>query len=366
MLNSQGKFIVIYGINNLGKTTQAKMLVENLKAIGWPAEYLKYPIYSLKPSGPILNDYLRGGNPYDLSPREAQIIYTLNRVQFESELKKKLAAGINVVAEDYIGTGLAWGIGAGVNETFLKHINSQLLKEDLAFLFDGKRFRQAQEIGHQHEEDEILTSRVRGAHLKLAEEFGWIKINANQPREKIQAKLFSIVKNFLNQTISAPDFKKLYYTKKKKNWSIPSPVWPTELAVERLTPLAKLPTRAYKDDAGLDLYTTEYCSLPPGQSAIVKTGLKIAIPSGFVGLIWDKGGIAKFGIHTIAGVIDAGFRGEVTVNLVNLGQDIYHIAPGQKIAQLLIQPIALPRVKEIKINDATERGSNRFGSSGLF
>jgi dUTP pyrophosphatase len=370
MSRQQGKFIVIYGINNLGKTTQAKMLTQNLKEAGWPAEYLKYPIYDLKPSGPIINDYLRSGNPYNLSSREAQIFYTLNRIQFESELKKKLEAGINIIAEDYIGTGLAWGVSTGVEETFLRHINSQLLKEDLAFLFDGKRFRQAEEYNHQHETNEILINKVRKAHLKLAEEFGWIKINANQTREQIQSELWFYVNNFFNQNTNInSNFKKIYNNNspngnQNKELNQSTPV--RELPVERLTSQAKLPTRAYKNDAGLDLYATEYCSLLPGQSAIVKTGIKMAIPPGFVGLILDKGGIAKAGIHIIAGVIDADFRGEIMVNLVNLGQDIYHIALGQKIAQLLIQPIALLSVKEMKIDDTTDRGSNGFGSSGLF
>ena len=92
----------------------------------------------------------------------------------------------------------------------------------------------------------------------------------------------------------------------------------------------------------------------------------MAIPSGFTGLIWDKGGVAKQGIHTIAGVVDSGFRGEVTVNLVNLSDDIYHIAPGQKIAQILFQRVEKIKLKETQINDTTERAEGRFGSSGLF
>src|SRR3989344_7041055 len=109
MKNKIGKFIVIYGINNLGKSTQAKILVEKLGQEGFSAEYLKYTIYDLKPSGPIINDYLREGNRDNLSPREIQILYTMNRYQFESRLKDKLSQGVNIVAEDYTGTGLAWG-----------------------------------------------------------------------------------------------------------------------------------------------------------------------------------------------------------------------------------------------------------------
>jgi len=189
----RGKLIIIYGINNLGKTTQAKLLVNKLKANDWPAEYLKYPIYNLAPSGAILNNYLRQGNTYNLTPREAQIIFAFNRSQYEPVLKEKLAGGINIVAEDYTGTGLAWGLGAGVNEQFLKNINSHLLKEDLAILLDGQRFTKAVENGHKHEANAELNKRVRAAHLKLGKEYGWIKINANLTIEEVHQQIWSVV-----------------------------------------------------------------------------------------------------------------------------------------------------------------------------
>lgn len=197
MEKNKGKFIVLYGINNLGKTTQAEKLVERLKNENKEAEYLKYPIYEIKPSGEILNNYLRGENEYGLTPKEAQIIYALNRSQYEKILLKKLDKGTNVIAEDYVGTGIAWGIGSGVNEQFLKKINSHLLKEDLGFLFDGKRFIKSIEKSHKHETNENLMNKVRDIHLKLAEEFGWIKINANLNIEKIHEELYDKVKKII-------------------------------------------------------------------------------------------------------------------------------------------------------------------------
>lgn len=189
----RGKFIVIYGINNLGKTTQAKLLVEKINFSGLKAEYLKYPIYDIEPSGRLLNNYLREGNQYNLTPREAQIIYALNRTQFEKKLKKKLNSEINIVAEDYSGTGIAWGIGAGVDENFLKYANSHLLKEDMAFLFDGARFKNSVENNHKHEINDNLINKVRGAHIKLGEKYGWIKIDANQTIKKIHSEIWQKV-----------------------------------------------------------------------------------------------------------------------------------------------------------------------------
>ena len=192
-----GKFIVFYGVNNLGKSTQAKRLIGKLEAEGRDAKYIKYPLYDLAPSGPIINNYLRGENPYKFSPREAQIIYALNRFQYEPQLKADLDQGLNIVAEDYWGTGVAWGVGAGADKDFLLRINQHLHREDIAFLFTGQRFTSGIETGHLHENDERLTSRVAKAHEELADEFGWIRINANQDVSAISGEIWEKVKKIL-------------------------------------------------------------------------------------------------------------------------------------------------------------------------
>jgi len=198
MNDRSGIFIVLYGINNLGKTTQAKILVDKLNLHGLKAEYLKYPIYDLAPSGPILNNYLRRGNLYDLTPRESQIFYALNRAQSEKTLLEKLAGGINIVAEDYAGTGIAWGLAAGLNENFLKYLNSEFLKEDLTFLFDGERFLKSIESDHQHESDNELINKARIAHLRLGYELGWTLIDANQSVKQIHDKIWNrVIKLFI-------------------------------------------------------------------------------------------------------------------------------------------------------------------------
>ncbi len=368
----KGKLIVLYGINNLGKSTQAELLVENLNKEGIKTEYLKYPIYNLSPSGPTLNNYLRQGNSYKLNAREAQIIYCLNRTQYEKTLIKKLETGINIIAEDYTGTGIAWGMGAGVDENFLKQINSHLIKEDLVFLFDGNRFLESQEKNHKHETNNELTNKVKQAHLKLAQEYNWIKINANLSIEAIQEQLLEQTlkkldsnyktENEIEKIIKelAPDFKKLHEEDDQD-------VLMTQvLKVEKIDPKAKLPSRAHTHDAGLDFYANDYYSIYPREKVLIKTGVKIAIPNAHVGLIWDKSGLAKEGIHTMAGVIDAGYRGEIIINIINLGDNIYNISPGQKVAQMLIQKTEFPIIMETNIEDKTDRGDKGFGSSGLF
>ncbi|MEI7557326.1 MAG: hypothetical protein WCJ45_00255 [bacterium] len=189
----KGKFIVFYGINNLGKSTQVKLLISRLKEHGITAEFLKYGVYDLKPSGEMLNEYLRLGNPYGFSPREFQLCHALNRTQYEPALKAKLDAGTWIIAEDYKGTGIAWGVGAGVDKDFLIRLNSHLLSEDLCILFDGERFVSGIEKDHKHEQDALLTQNVRNVHLDLAKMYYWHIINANQSEQDVHEVLWKLV-----------------------------------------------------------------------------------------------------------------------------------------------------------------------------
>lgn len=189
----KGKFIVFYGINNLGKSTQVELLISKLKEHGISAEYVKYGVYDLKPSGELLNEYLRKGNPYGFSPREFQLVHALNRTQYEPILKAKLDAGTWIIAEDYKGTGIAWGVGAGVDKDFLIRLNSHLLPEDLCILFEGERFVSGIEDNHKHEQDAPLTQKVRDVHLELAKMYDWDIINANEAPKDVHEKIWKLV-----------------------------------------------------------------------------------------------------------------------------------------------------------------------------
>jgi len=186
-------FITIYGINNLGKSTQAKLLVEKIKNEGLKAEYIKYPHYEEKPFGKLINDYLRHNNPFNLSTREAQLLYVLDRVQYQETLINKLKT-THIVAEDYTGTGICWGISTGVDENFLKQINSNLLKEDIAFLLVGNRFLDSRESNHKHEQNNELIDFVQKTHQEYGKQNNWIEINANQSIEQIAEFIWDIVK----------------------------------------------------------------------------------------------------------------------------------------------------------------------------
>jgi dUTP pyrophosphatase len=139
-----------------------------------------------------------------------------------------------------------------------------------------------------------------------------------------------------------------------------------ELKVKKIHPDAKLPQYSHKGDAGLDLFSSVDCVLKKGEVKPIPTGIKIAIPEGHVGLVWDKSGISLKGVHRLAGVIDSGYRGEVQVVMANLGGESFEVKKGMKIAQLLVQSVQEVNVIETENLEETSRGENGFGSTGKF
>ncbi|MDH5744756.1 MAG: dUTP diphosphatase, partial [Candidatus Aminicenantes bacterium] len=135
---------------------------------------------------------------------------------------------------------------------------------------------------------------------------------------------------------------------------------------KRIHANAKLPSYGHLGDAGLDLFSADDVVLEKGQVLDVPTGIKVAIPEGYVGLVWDKSGLSLRGVHRLAGVIDSGYRGEVKVVLVNLSDEPFVISKGMKIAQLLIQPVTTVKVVEVEDLGGTPRGEGGFGSTGKF
>lgn len=138
-----------------------------------------------------------------------------------------------------------------------------------------------------------------------------------------------------------------------------------KVKILKIDPEVKMPGYANPGDAGMDFYSAEEAVIKPGERKVVKTGIKMAIPGGYVGLVWDKSGLAaKKGVKTMAGVIDAGYRGEVGIVLHNLGNEDFSVEKNMKIAQMLIQPIHSPEIEEVKELSETERGEGGFGSTG--
>ena len=192
-------FIVLYGINNIGKSTQIERLAQQISDSGRTVKVLKYPIYDLEPTGPQINHFLRDPDAQQISGESFQMLYIQNRLDYEPQLEKDLQEYDVVLAEDYIGTGMAWGMTQGVPYAWLQAKNDQYpqLKPDLEILMDGDRFLEGKEDQHRNEGDDEAIEQTRQNFLWLAKRHGWPVIGAHQPIEAVTADLWRAVEAVL-------------------------------------------------------------------------------------------------------------------------------------------------------------------------
>jgi dUTP diphosphatase len=141
-----------------------------------------------------------------------------------------------------------------------------------------------------------------------------------------------------------------------------------ELRVAKLKEDAVVPTRAHEGDAGLDLYACEPAHLGPGERWSVGTGVAVEIPDGHSGLVLPRSGLARdngIALVNSPGLIDSGYRGELRVLLLNTDPaETFRVEPGDRIAQLVVAPVAMPEPVEVDDLTASLRGGGGFGSSG--
>ena len=140
-----------------------------------------------------------------------------------------------------------------------------------------------------------------------------------------------------------------------------------DIAAVRLDGGLPLPAYAKPGDAGLDLRASESVTLEPGERRLVPTGLAVAIPEGHAGFVLPRSGLAMHKGVTVLnapGLIDSGYRGELKVLLINHGAAAVGIERGERIAQLLIQPVAQARLVEVERLPDSARGEGGFGSTG--
>jgi len=144
---------------------------------------------------------------------------------------------------------------------------------------------------------------------------------------------------------------------------------PLPVPVMLLSQQAKLPQRAYEDDAAYDLYAAEGVVIPPRERAVVGTGVALGLPPGMAAFTLPRSGLAaRHGISIVnaPGLIDAGYRGEVRIILLNTdAREAFTIEPGDRIAQLLLVPLPPVSLHEAAELDGTQRGAQGFGSSGV-
>ncbi len=138
-----------------------------------------------------------------------------------------------------------------------------------------------------------------------------------------------------------------------------------KIEAKRLYPDAILPQTMREGDAAMDFSSYRDYVIKPWQRIVVETGVAIAVPLGYWGNVRDRGGLpAKHGLHTMGGVFDSNYRGEVQIIMINLGREDYKISKGDRIAQMLIEKHEDIEIQEVEELDQTNRGENRFASSG--
>lgn len=426
MLNYSGKFIVIDGTDGSGKTTQFNLLTAKLKAEGYDVEIADFPQYNTKSAG-LVEEYLGGkyGGADDVTPYQSSIFYAVDRFDASFKIREWLKAGKIVVANRYVSASLGHQGGKIANPlerkvffNWLYELEYKIFnipKPDLSLILHVEAEIAQKLAANRHREDWVGKTRdiheENLDHLKKAEEV-YLEIAKSFPdfklikctregeiltREEIHQLVWIYSNQILNGTGNkvASGFKAIaeiittnkqiiqnkdYFFKKEEvpAYQPTAPFTETKIEevieavenqtikVEKLNAEAKLPTRAHDGDAGLDLYAVGYHSIAPYQQALIGTGIKMIIPFGCAGLIWDKSSLAIQGLTTLGGVIDTGYRGEIKVVLKNLSEDICNIIPGQKIAQIIIQKVELLEPEEEVIDDQTQRQQGAFGSSGKF
>ena len=143
-----------------------------------------------------------------------------------------------------------------------------------------------------------------------------------------------------------------------------------QISIKRLDPGLPLPSYAHPGDAGADLHSAVEITLQPGERALVPTGIAMALPEGYVGLVHPRSGLAaRHGISVVnaPGTIDAGYRGEVKVLLVNLDpHQPIELSRGDRVAQLVVQRVALASFVEVDALSGSARGEGGYGSTGGF
>ena len=140
-----------------------------------------------------------------------------------------------------------------------------------------------------------------------------------------------------------------------------------EILLKRLDRELPVPTPAHPGDGGVDLYAADDIRLAPGERSLVPTGVAVAIPAGFAGLVTPRSGLAAssgIGIVNAPGLVDSGYRGELKVILVNHGAETVDIRRGDRIAQLVVVAVQVQELVEVEQLPPSRRGEDGFGSTG--
>lgn len=190
----KGLFVVLYGPSGVGKTKQLDLLEEKLRGEGSTVKRVEYPIYELGDAGQKLKKILwkREKQPRE---EEMQKLFAQNRQDFEPTLRGWLNSGVTVLAEDYKGTGIVWGVARGITLERMEEINKNFADPDVSVLIDGPRRLDLREgEGHVYNTDEDEWYRARKVYLQMADKYGWIRVGGDAPILTVAGRIWTVVK----------------------------------------------------------------------------------------------------------------------------------------------------------------------------
>ena len=192
---NKGLFIVLYGPDGGGKSRQVLMLEEKLREQGLLARNLRYPVYTCAPTGPKLDEILHRKKK-SLPEEEMQKMFAANRKDFEPTLKSWLENGVNVIAENYKGTGIAWGVSRGMTVEKMESMNKDMIDPDVAIYMDGPKRGESLVEGHPYATGENVDEwyKVRKVYLQMADRYGWVRVGGDAPVLVVANRIWAVVR----------------------------------------------------------------------------------------------------------------------------------------------------------------------------
>jgi thymidylate kinase len=193
MASGKGLFIVLYGPSGVGKTKQLELLEDRFRKEGTAFRRVEYPIYDLGEAGSKLKRIL-WRQEKALAEEEMQRLFATNRRDFEPTLISWLSSGVTVLAEDYKGTGMVWGVTRGLTIEKMEEINKDFSEPDVSILIDGpRRLDLRPGEGHVYNTDEEEWYKARKMYLAMADRYGWIRVGGDAPILTVAGRIWTIV-----------------------------------------------------------------------------------------------------------------------------------------------------------------------------
>jgi thymidylate kinase len=193
-MGGRGLLIAVYGPSGVGKSKQIELLGEKLKEERVPFKYVVFPIFELGEGGKKLKRVVYQ-KERPLPEEEMQKLFTENRMEFEPTMRKWLDSGVTVIAEDYVGTGIVWGVTRGMTLERIEEINKDFTPPDVSLLIDGpRRLDLRPGEGHIYQNDEEEWYRARKVYLQMADKYGWIRVGADAPILTVANRIWTVIK----------------------------------------------------------------------------------------------------------------------------------------------------------------------------